>query len=187
MKLFYHGAGTRVVVINGEKVKFVNCIAEVEDKFGEDALKLGLPNLFEEGKQPAFQTPREVALQSDAKDREDFYKKELERLTNIKTALEEQVKQMQKDVAAWKAEYQKEHDLRVKEVGTGGVQQNAPVVTEQPAPELTEEEKLRAELELMTKVQIMDFAKEAAIDMTSIAAGKKQDMIDFIIEQSKGE
>ena len=75
MKLFYAKVGTQVVNINGTRVKFDNCIAEVEDAFGEEALALGLPGLYEDGTQPAFQTPREVALQASAADREEFLNK----------------------------------------------------------------------------------------------------------------
>ena len=173
MKLFYAKVGTQVVNINGTRVKFDNCIAEVEDAFGEEALALGLPGLYEDGTQPAFQTPREVG-----------------RLTNIKAALEQQLKEAQAEIEVWKSEYQKEHDLRIKEVGSKGAPQEpvtAPAPTEEAQAELTEEEKLRAELELMTKAQILEFAKEAEIDMTPIANGKKPEMINFIMEQSKGE
>lgn len=190
MELFYASVGSQTININGQRVKFNNCIAEVEEEFGAEVLKLGLPGLYENGKQPAFQTPREVALQADAADREEFLNKELGRLTNIKTALEQQLKEAKAEIEVWKAEYQKEHDLRIKEVGSNGAPQEAATTTEQPAetqPELTEEEKLRAELELMTKAQILDFAKEAEIDMTPVLAAKKPDMINFIIEQSKGE
>lgn len=190
MKLFYAKVGTQVVNINGTRVKFDNCIAEVEDAFGEEALALGLPGLYEDGTQPAFQTPREVALQASAADREEFLNKELGRLTNIKAALEQQLKEAQAEIEVWKSEYQKEHDLRIKEVGSKGAPQEsvtAPAPTEEAQAELTEEEKLRAELELMTKAQILEFAKEAEIDMTPIANGKKPEMINFIMEQSKGE
>ena len=123
-------------------------------------------------------------------DREEFLNKELGRLTNIKAALEQQLKEAQAEIEVWKSEYQKEHDLRIKEVGSKGAPQEpvtAPAPTEEAQAELTEEEKLRAELELMTKAQILEFAKEAEIDMTPIANGKKPEMINFIMEQSKGE
>ena len=116
--------------------------------------------------------------------------KELGRLTNIKAALEQQLKEAQAEIEVWKSEYQKEHDLRIKEVGSKGAPQEpvtAPAPTEEAQAELTEEEKLRAELDLMTKAQILEFAKEAEIDMTPIANGKKPEMINFIMEQSKGE
>ena len=99
-------------------------------------------------------------------------------------------KEAQAEIEVWKSEYQKEHDLRIKEVGSKGAPQEpvtAPAPTEEAQAELTEEEKLRAELELMTKAQILEFAKEAEIDMTPIANGKKPEMINFIMEQSKGE
>jgi len=177
MKLFYQKVGTQTVVINNEKVKFVNCIAEVDDEFGAEALKLGLPGLCENGKQPAYQTPMEVKLQAAGKEKEDFFAKEVERLTNVNNALKEQLKAAQADAEAWKAEYTKLAESK------GEAPAQEPAAPAEPEP--TEEEKLRAELELMTKDQITGFAKEAEIDVTPMANMKKQDMINYIIDQSK--
>lgn len=185
MKLFYSKIGSQVVNINGKRVKFENCIAEVEEDFGKEVLQLGLPGMYEDGKQPVFQTSREVQLQASAADREEFLKKECGRLTNIKTALEKQLKEARAEIEVWKNEYQKEHDMRVKQIGSDGTATNAQPKPEEPQKELTEEEKLRAELELMTKEQIKTFATEAAIDMASVLNGTKKEMINFIIEQTK--
>lgn len=185
MKLFYAKIGTQTVNINGKRVKFEDCIAEVEEEFGKDVLQLGLPGMYEDGKQPVFQTPIEVQLQASAADREEFLKKECARLTNIKTALEKQLKEARAEVEVWKNEYQKEHDMRVKQIGSDGTATNTPAIVEDPKKELTEEEKLRAELELMTKEQIKTFANEAEIDMASVANSTKKEMINFIIEQTK--
>lgn len=86
MKLFNRKAGNKTINYNGKNVKFVNCVAEVEDDFGKEVLKLGIPDLYEHGKQPVFETPKEVQMKSDFKDREEWYKKEIARLTNVNTA-----------------------------------------------------------------------------------------------------
>ena len=42
MKLFNRKAGNKTINYNGKNVKFVNCVAEVEDDFGKEVLKLGI-------------------------------------------------------------------------------------------------------------------------------------------------
>ena len=78
-------------------------MATVDDAFGAEILKLGFPDLYEKGKEPAYQTPKEVALKSDFKDREAFYQKELARLTNVSEARAKKVKELEAEVKAWKA------------------------------------------------------------------------------------
>lgn len=162
MKLYSRKTGTKVVNINGQKVQFVNGVAEVEDDFGTEVLKLGLPEMYEYGKQPAFVTPKEVQMKSDFKDREDWYKRELERITNVKEAREAEVKKLKTEVEMWKQEYQKEHDLRVALASGTALEAKAEAIPsvqeekslENPKEETTatqEDSDLRIELEKMKK------------------------------------
>ena len=105
MKLFDRKAGNKTINYNGKNVKFVNCVAEVEDNFGKEVLKLGIPDLYEHGKQPVFETPKEVQMKSDFKDREEWYKKEIARLTNINTANKKKIEELEQEVENWKNEY----------------------------------------------------------------------------------
>mgnify|MGYP001226728579 CR=1 FL=1 len=95
MKLFNRKAGNKTINYNGKNVKFVNCVAEVEDDFGKEVLKLGIPDLYEHGKQPVFETPKEVQMKSDFKDREEWYKKEIARLTNVNTANKKKIEELE--------------------------------------------------------------------------------------------
>lgn len=54
MELFYASVGSQTININGQRVKFNNCIAEVEEEFGAEVLKLGLPGLYEMVNNPPF-------------------------------------------------------------------------------------------------------------------------------------
>lgn len=132
MKLFNRKAGNKTINYNGKNVKFVNCIAEVEDEFGQDVLKLGIPELYEHGKQPVFETPKEVQMKSDFKDREEWYKKEIARLTNVNTANKKKIEELEVEVQNWKDEYNREHDARLQLAA--GIVPPAETVTP-PAPE----------------------------------------------------
>lgn len=208
MKLFNRKAGNKVININGTNVKFVNCVAEVEDEFGKEALKLGLPNLYEHGKQPVFETPKEVQMKSDFNDREEWYKKELARLTNINTSQKKKIEELEQEVVNWKGEYEKEHEARLKLAG--GIISSPETVTP-PAPEnpaadtaattgdenpaegdggetLTPEEEeaaLRKELAGMKKDELIAFGTENTIDMTAIAEKTKAEIIEFLVASSK--
>jgi hypothetical protein len=208
MKLFNRKAGNKVININGTNVKFVNCVAEVEDEFGKEALKLGLPNLYEHGKQPVFETPKEVQMKSDFNDREEWYKKELARLTNINTSQKKKIEELEQEVVNWKGEYEKEHKARLKLAE--GIIPAAETVTP-PAPEnlaaeaaattgdenpaegdggetLTpeqEEEALRKELSGMKKDELIAFGTESGFDMAAIAEKTKAEIIEFLVASSK--
>lgn len=208
MKLFNRKAGNKVININGTNVKFVNCVAEVEDEFGKEALKLGLPNLYEHGKQPVFETPKEVQMKSDFNDREEWYKKELARLTNINTSQKKKIEELEQEVVNWKGEYEKEHEARLKLAE--GIIPAAETVTP-PAPEnlaaeaaattgdenpaegdggetLTpeqEEEALRKELSGMKKDELIAFGTESGFDMAAIAEKTKAEIIEFLVASSK--
>lgn len=196
MKLYSRKTGTKVVNINGQKVQFVNGVAEVEDDFGAEVLKLGLPEMYEYGKQPAFVTPKEVQMKSDFKDREDWYKRELERITNVKEAREAEVKKLKTEVEMWKQEYQKEHDLRVALAsGTApetktevipSVQEEKPL--ENPKEETTatqEDSDLKAELEKMKKDELIKFGEESGFDMSEIKNQTKAEIVEFLLNSSK--
>lgn len=208
MKLFNRKAGNKVININGTNVKFVNCVAEVEDEFGKEALKLGLPNLYEHGKQPVFETPKEVQMKSDFNDREEWYKKEIARLTNINTSQKKKIEELEQEVVNWKGEYEKEHEARLK-LAEGIVSE--PETVTPPAPEnpvedpaattgdenpsegdggetLTpeqEEEELRTELSGMKKDKLIACGTENGFDMTAVAEKTKAEIIEFLVNASK--
>lgn len=208
MKLFNGKAGNKVININGTNVKFVNCVAEVEDEFGKEALKLGFPNLYEHGKQPVFETPKEVQMKSDFNDREEWYKKEIARLTNINTSQKKKIEELEQEVVNWKGEYEKEHEARLK-LAEGIIP--APETVTPPAPEnpvedpaattgdenpaegdggetLTpeqEEEALRKELSGMKKDELIAFGTESGFDMAAIAEKTKAEIIEFLVASYK--
>lgn len=196
MKLYSRKTGTKVVNINGQKVQFVNGVAEVEDDFGAEVLKLGLPEMYEYGKQPAFVTPKEVQMKSDFKDREDWYKRELERITNVKEAREAEVKKLKTEVEMWKQEYQKEHDLRVALVSGTAPEAKAEAIPsvqeekslENPKEETTatqEDSDLKAELEKMKKDELIKFGEESDFDMSEIKNQTKAEIVEFLLNSSK--
>jgi hypothetical protein len=196
MKLYSRKTGTKVVNINGQKVQFVNGVAEVEDDFGAEVLKLGLPEMYEYGKQPAFVTPKEVQMKSDFKDREDWYKRELERITNVKEAREAEVKKLKTEVEMWKQEYQKEHDLRVALASGTAPEAKAEVIPsvqeekslENPKEEIMatqEDSDLKAELEKMKKDELIKFGEESGFDMSEIKNQTKAEIVEFLLNSSK--
>lgn len=196
MKLYSRKTGTKVVNINGQKVQFVNGVAEVEDDFGAEVLKLGLPEMYEYGKQPAFVTPKEVQMKSDFKDREDWYKRELERITNVKEAREAEVKKLKTEVEMWKQEYQKEHDLRVALASGTAPEAKAEAIPsvqeekslENPKEETTatqEDSDLKAELENMKKDELIKFGEESGFDMSEIKNQTKAEIVEFLLNSSK--
>lgn len=196
MKLYSRKTGTKVVNINGQKVQFVNGVAEVEDDFGAEVLKLGLPEMYEYGKQPAFVTPKEVQMKSDFKDREDWYKRELERITNIKEAREAEVKKLKTEVEMWKQEFQKEHDLRVALASGTAPEAKAEAIPsvqeekslENPKEETTatqEDSDLKAELEKMKKDELIKFGEESGFDMSEIKNQTKAEIVEFLLNSSK--
>lgn len=196
MKLYSRKTETKVVNINGQKVQFVNGVAEVEDDFGAEVLKLGLPEMYEYGKQPAFVTPKEVQMKSDFKDREDWYKRELERITNVKEAREAEVKKLKTEVEMWKQEYQKEHDLRVALASGTAPEAKAEAIPsvqeekslENPKEETTatqEDSDLKAELEKMKKDELIKFGEESGFDMSEIKNQTKAEIVEFLLNSSK--
>lgn len=198
MKLFNKKAGNRVININGTNVKFTNCIATVDDAFGEEALKLGLPDLYEDGKQPLFETPKEIQMKTDFQDKEDWYQKEIVRLTTARDSYKRRVEELEVEVRNWKAEYEKERELRIKEVegsaaesaaGTAPAEEaSETVVEENSAPTKTEEvdeEALKRELMAMRKEELLQFAEEAGIDKATLEGKTKVEIIQAIISPEK--
>ena len=196
MKLYSRKTGTNLVNLYGQKVQFVNGVAEVEDDFGAEVLKLGLPEMYEYGKQPAFVTPKEVQMKSDFKDREDWYKRELERITNVKEAREAEVKKLKTEVEMWKQEYQKEHDLRVALASGTALEAKAEAIPsvqeekslENPKEETTatqEDSDLKAELEKMKKDELIKFGDESGFDMSEIKNQTKAEIVEFLLNSSK--
>lgn len=199
MELFSREAGNKTINFNGTNVKFVNCVATVDDDFGAEILKLGFPNLYEKGKEPAYQTPKEVQLKSDFKDREAFYQKELARLTNVSEARAQKCKELEAEVRVWKEEYEKEHALRLKEAEARSLQPDEAPVTpvaespaenpgeEAPAPTETvdETDELRKELKTFkTKAELVKFGEDSGFDMSSVKDAKMADIIEFIIAET---
>lgn len=213
MKLFSRKAGNKTINYNGKNVKFVNCVAEVEDDFGKEVLKLGIPDLYEHGKQPVFETPKEVQMKSDFKDREEWYKKEISRLTNVNAANKKKIEELEQEVENWKNEYNREHEARIQ-LASGTVSP-AETVTP-PAPETIvenptegtgeetqgdadtgvtggeesptseeEEAALRKELGAMKKDELISFGQEGGIDMTTISEKTKAEIIEFLVNASK--
>lgn len=196
MKLFNRKAGNKVININGTNVKFVNCVAEVEDEFGKEILKLGFPNLYEHGKQPVFETPKEVQMKSEFNDREEWYKKEIARLTNISTSQKRRIEELEQEVVNWKGEYEREHEARLKFVE--GVTPTFETVTTPLAPENSEEgsegknltseeekEVLCKELLEMKKDELIAFGTESGFDMSAIAEKTKAEIVEFLVTSSK--
>lgn len=198
MKLFSKKAGNKTININGVNVKFINCIAQVDDDFGAEVLKLGLPDMYEDGKQPLFETPREIQMKTDFQDKEDWYQKEIVRLTTARDSYKRRVEELEVEVCNWKAEYEKERELRIKEVegsaaesaaGTAPAEEaSETVVEENSAPTKTEEvdeEALKRELMAMRKEELLQFAEEAGIDKATLEGKTKVEIIQAIISPEK--
>ena len=198
MKLFSKKAGNKTININGVNVKFTNCIAQVDDDFGAEVLKLGLPDMYEDGKQPLFETPKEIQMKTDFQDKEDWYQKEIVRLTTARDSYKRRIEELEVEVRNWKAEYEKERELRIKEVEGSAVEsatgaaaaEEAPetAAEENPAPAKTEEvdeEALKRELMAMRKEELLQFAEEAGIDKVTLEGKTKVEIIQAIISPEK--
>ena len=135
-------------------------------------------------------------MKSDFKDREDWYKRELERITNVKEAREAEVKKLKTEVEMWKQEYQKEHDLRVALASGTALEAKAKAITsvqeekslENPKEETTatqEDSDLKAELEKMKKDELIKFGEESGFDMSEIKNQTKAEIVEFLLNSSK--
>lgn len=131
MKLFYRKLRNGLIRMGGCNVKFVNNVAEVSDTDGANILALKLPGLYEDGKQPVFETPKEIKMQADFSVKEAWYKGEIERLINTNESRKTRIKELEVEVANWKAEYAKMKEQNAKLLKDFADQPEA----EQPAPE----------------------------------------------------
>lgn len=188
MKLFSKKAGNKTININGVNVKFTNCIAQVDDDFGAEVLKLGLPDMYEDGKQPLFETPKEIQMKTDFQDKEDWYQKEITRITISRDSYKRRVEELEVEVRNWKAEYEKERALRMKDVEASAAVtleapvSEAPVVDEE---EVVDEESLRKELGGMKKEELLQFAVESGLDRAVLENLTKAEIIEAIINPEK--
>lgn len=194
MKLFYSKIGSQTININGENVKFVNCLAEVDDNFGQEALKLGLDGLYEDGKQPAYETPKEVQMMSEFKDKEDFYQEELGRLRGIIESQKKKIEGLEIELQNWKNEYEKEHQTLVNYVEQVSKESVLKATIDEGSKESEDiegapddasdfdEESLRQELFEMKKDDLIAFAeKECGIPSAELKGLKKDAIVDKIM------
>lgn len=197
MILYNRKAVNQTVMLNGKPVKFVACKAEVSDEFGIEVLKLGIPDIYEDGKQPAFETPREVRIKSEFQDKELFYQREIAKYKNMVESYKSQLKTAQADAALWRAEYEKEHNLRIQliedaqnvsEVAAEAAASSAP--SDSDIAESKEEngigqevEALRKDLFAMKKDELIAFGKESGLDMLPVEGLTKKEIVDYILSE----
>lgn len=192
MKLFNAKIGTQTINVNGTLVRFVNCIAEVDDALGAEVLGMGLPDLYEYGKQPVYETPREIRMQSDFAEKETWYQEECARLKNIAATRKERIKELEMEIDTWKKEYEKERAARValaenmtamqQEIAEHPVVEEAEVDTTAAPP--TEDE-IRMELAPLKKNELIDFAVKSGFTADEVAGRTKTEIIDMIVESTK--
>lgn len=206
MKLFDKKIGNQTVNFNGRKVTFVNSVAEVDDSFGAEILKMGFADLYELGKQPVYETPKEIQMKTDFSEKEEWYKGECSRLRNIADSRKKQVEDLESEVKLWKEEYEKEKAARLALVeNLSRATESAPEVPdetepEQPkneeqggeeevvdeaAPEETSDEALREELASLKKDELLAFAKDNGLEIDGLEKRTKADIIEFIVESTK--
>lgn len=206
MKLFDKKIGNQTVNFNGRKVTFVNSVAEVDDSFGAEILKMGFADLYELGKQPVYETPKEIQMKTDFSEKEEWYKGECARLRNIADSRKKQVEDLESEVKLWKEEYEKEKAARLALVeNLSRATESAPEVPdetepEQPkndeqggeeevadeaAPEETSDEALREELASLKKDELLAFAKDNGLEIDGLEKKAKADIIEFIVESTK--
>lgn len=206
MKLFDKKIGNQTVNFNGRKVTFVNSVAEVDDAFGAEILKMGFADLYELGKQPVYETPKEIQMKTDFSEKEEWYKGECARLRNIADSRKKQVEDLESEVKLWKEEYEKEKAARLALVeNLSRATESAPEVPdetepEQPkndeqggeekvadeaTPEGTSDEALREELAALKKDELLAFAKDNGLEIDGLEKRTKADIIEFIVESTK--
>lgn len=200
MILYNRKAINQSVNINGKVVKFVGCKAEVDDDFGAEILKMGIPDIYEFGKQPEIFSAREVKMKSEFSEREDWYRKEIEKYKNIVQTYKQKLEAVQADVTAWKNEFEKEHNLRMSlleatqnlsstdasdDSSTGSKEaENAESTTsKENAVNESEIEALRTELSAMKKDDLIKFGEDSGLDMSSVSNLTKKEIVDFILSE----
>lgn len=206
MKLFDKKIGNQTVNFNGRKVTFVNSVAEVDDSFGAEILKMGFADLYELGKQPVYETPKEIQMKTDFSEKEEWYKGECSRLRNIADSRKKQVEDLESEVKLWKEEYEKEKAARLALVeNLSRATESAPEVPEETEPEQpkndeqgneeevageaaleeTSDEALREELASLKKDELLVFAKDNGLETDGLEKRTKADIIEFIVESTK--
>jgi hypothetical protein len=206
MKLFDKKIGNQTVNFNGRKVTFVNSVAEVDDAFGAEILKMGFADLYELGKQPVYETPKEIQMKTDFSEKEEWYKGECSRLRNIADSRKKQVEDLESEVKLWKEEYEKEKAARLALVeNLSRATEPAPEVPEETEPEQpkndeqggeeevadeaaseeTSDEALREELASLKKDELFAFAKDNGLEIDGLEKRTKADIIEFIVESTK--
>ena len=206
MKLFDKKIGNQTVNFNGRKVTFVNSVAEVDDSFGAEILKMGFADLYELGKQPVYETPKEIQMKTDFSEKEEWYKGECSRLRNIADSRKKQVEDLESEVKLWKEEYEKEKAARLALVeNLSRATESAPEVPDETEPEQpkneeqsgeeevvdeaaseeTSDEALREELASLKKDELLAFAKDNGLEIDGLEKRTKADIIEFIVESTK--
>lgn len=206
MKLFDKKIGNQTVNFNGRKVTFVNSVAEVDDAFGAEILKMGFPDLYEFGKQPIYETPKEIQMKTDFSEKEEWYKGECSRLRNIADSRKKQVEALEAEVKLWKEEYEKEKSARLALVENlskdSEVMPDKPEVTEPEQPKNDEQEgetsmmgntlpcstpddDLRDELSSLKKDELIAFAEGNGLVIEEPSKMTKAEIIEYIVESTK--
>lgn len=206
MKLFDKKIGNQTVNFNGRKVTFVNSVAEVDDAFGAEILKMGFPDLYEFGKQPVYETPKEIQMKTDFSEKEEWYKGECSRLRNIADSRKKQVEALEAEVKLWKEEYEKEKSARLALVENlskdSEVMPDKPEVTEPEQPKNDEQEgetsmmgntlscdtpddDLRDELSSLKKDELIAFAEGNGLVIEEPSKMTKAEIIEYIVESTK--
>lgn len=206
MKLFDKKIGNQTVNFNGRKVTFVNSVAEVDDAFGVEILKMGFPDIYEFGKQPVYETPKEIQMKTDFSEKEEWYKGECSRLRNIADSRKKQVEDLEAEVKLWKEEYEKEKLARLALVENlskdSEVIPDKPEVTEQEQPKNDEQENetsamgnvipsdtsdddLRDELSSLKKGELITFAEGNGLVIEESTKMTKAEIIEYIVESTK--
>lgn len=203
MKLFDKKIGNQTVNFNGKKVAFVNSVAEVDDAFGAEILKMGFPDLYEFGKQPVYETPKEIQMKTDFSEKEEWYKGECSRLRNIADSRKKQVEDLEAEVKLWKDEYEKEKLARLalvenlsKEVEStheipeevelkpseNDEQGSGEEVKDENVSGETSDEALREELASLKKDELLAFAKDNGLEVDGLDKRTKAEIIEYIVE-----
>lgn len=198
MKLFDRKIGNQAVNFNGRKVVFVNSVAEVDDAFGEEILKMGFADLYELGKQPVYETPKEVQMKTDFSEKEEWYKGECARLRNIADSRKKQVEDLEAEVRLWKDEYEKERQARLALVeNLSKDTESIPEKLDENESERLEndeqsgevesvsEETLREELASLKKDELLAFARDNGLEVDGFEKRTKAEIIEYIVESTK--
>lgn len=198
MKIYNKQIHNATINVCGQIVRFVNCVAEVSDELGEEILSLGIPDFYENGKQPAYETPKEIEMKADFSEKEAFYQNEIVRFKNQAEAYKQKSKELEVELKNWKELYEELQNKNMELVKALNMYGEAvhdptplsPVIEAKSAenPEekpASSEEDLRSELEDMTKADILKTAAESGVDIAPVKDAKKSEIIDYFIKNLK--